>query len=144
MRMVDVLVVWMCIDITLSLRMTAVLVYHTFMSHHRWRYLDAKPIGDVQPSEVTHCLGLLVANEPEEQLLKLASDLKALPCQGKKVLIVGMEKAATKEPEAKIAAIHELNDQPGGKPFDEILYTLHELRDQEIVGTGSNHYEVQV
>jgi hypothetical protein len=140
----DVLVYWGSVDNLLFFQMTAVLAYHIFISHHRWRYVDAKPFGDVQPSEVTHCLGLLVANEPEEQLLKLAADLKALPCQGKKVLIIGMEKAATKEPEAKIAAIQKLNEQPGGKPFDEILYTLHELRDQEIIGTGSNHYEVQV
>merc|ERR1712172_784 len=38
----------------------------------------------------------------------------------------------------------ELNKQAGGKPFDEVHYTLNELRDQEIIGTGSNHYEVQM
>lgn len=140
----DLLIYWAVVDNVFFLLATASLAYHIFMSHHRWRYLDAKPIGDVQPSEVTHCLALLVANEPKEQLLQLASDLKALQCQGKKVLIVGMEKAATKKQEEKIAAIRRLNEESGGKPFDEILYTLHELRDQEIIGTGSNHYEVQV
>jgi len=55
-----------------------------------------------------------------------------------------MEKGATKEPEKKIAAIKALNARDGGKRFDEIHYTLHELRRGEIIGTGSNHYEVQV
>jgi len=140
----DLVVVWAVADNVVRFHMVAALAYHIFVSHHRWRYLGAEPLGDVHPSQITHCLAVLVANEPREQLLGLVSELKSLPCQGRKVLIIGMEEAATRDPESKLAEVRLLNELPGGHPFDEVLHTVHHLRYQEIVGTGSNHYEVQV
>jgi len=136
---VEVIVYWNAIDCALALFQALWVFWHVLFSHHRWRYLHAQPLGDIKANQITHVLTVLHATEPAEQLYSLVDDLKRLPCEGKKVLLIGME-AVTPEYEERVAMVKSLH----GDGFHEILYTVHTLREHEIVGTGSNHYETQV
>lgn len=150
MSHLDIIVEWGVIDTLMYLPAAAALFYHIFVSHTRKRYLHAKPLeaehpDHLEPEKITHCLALLVATEKEELLMSLVRDLKALPCRGRKVLIVGAEQV-TEDIKGKMERIREINSnaEDGGRAFAEVLYTRHELREKEIRGTCSNHYEVQI
>jgi hypothetical protein len=115
------------------------VAWHIIVSHHRYRYLGAAPYGDIEATDIVHVLCVLHATEPAQRLYDIVSDLKELPCAGKKILLLGME-AVTPDVEERVKTIQELY----GEAFGKILYTVHTLRDGEIVGTGSNHFEAQV
>lgn len=88
--------------------------------------------------DLTHCLVVLHANEPEYMLYRIVEQLANQRARGAKVLLIAME-ASTKQQAAKVQTIKE----KFANHFSDILVSVHQLKEGEIAGTGSNHFEAQ-
>eukprot|EP00746_Dinoflagellata_sp_MGD_P087325 gnl/MRDRNA2_/MRDRNA2_34649_c0_seq1.p1 gnl/MRDRNA2_/MRDRNA2_34649_c0~~gnl/MRDRNA2_/MRDRNA2_34649_c0_seq1.p1 ORF type:complete len:520 (-),score=77.16 gnl/MRDRNA2_/MRDRNA2_34649_c0_seq1:29-1588(-) len=88
--------------------------------------------------DLTHCLVVLHANEPENLVYRIVEQLAHQRARGAKVLLLAME-ASTKHQCAKIQTIKERFQNY----FDDIIVSVHQLKEGEVVGTGSNHFEAQ-
>jgi len=133
-----ILVYWAMLDALIFLGLASNMFFCNCKWHHREYYLNNM---ETSPAamEIIHCLTILHCTEPEEQLYDLIADLAAQPSAGRKVLLVGMEQKSPAQ-EEKLQHIRERF----ASDFVEILYTVHRLRQGEIPGTGSNHFETQV
>merc|ERR1712176_1090305 len=125
---------WNAIDCCFALLQALWVAWNLCAYHHSYRWLGALPRGDVAKEDITHVLAVLHATEPAEQLYQMVSDLKKLTCQGKKILMVGMEAGLDNKQSVKDGKDPGIEDrikkiaEDHGDGFSEILYTVHTLR----------------
>jgi hypothetical protein len=130
---------WSVFDGFLFLFQTSYVFMNNILYQHSDRYLVQKAEAHLDAKEISHVLTILHYKEPTELLQGLVKGLAEQEAEGKKYLFLAMERS-TPDQQEKINWI--LSNY--GDSFDDIRYTIHDLRPGEIPGTGSNHFEAQV